>query len=92
MLETTFGREKFDAFLKTYFNTFAFKTMTTPAAMTYMKRELFDGDEALWKKLKVEEWVYEEGIPDNMVIPKSDNFLKTRAAAKEILERMIADD
>jgi hypothetical protein len=86
LLETHFGRERFDAFLKKYFDTFAFKTMTTEKALAYMKRELFGGDEALWKKLKMDEWVYEEGIPANIVEPTSDKFDKTRAAAGALMD------
>ncbi|MDJ0835920.1 MAG: M1 family metallopeptidase [Acidobacteriota bacterium] len=86
LLETTFGRERFDAWLKNYFDTWAFKTMTTDHMLRLMKRDLFKGDDAMWRKLRVEEWVYEKGIPDNMVIPESDKFEKTRAAAKTFIK------
>jgi hypothetical protein len=86
LLEATFGRQKFDAYLKKYFHTYAFKTITTPASLVFMKRELFGGDELLWQKLKVEEWVYGKGIPDNIITPVSDKFEKTRAAAHSFMK------
>jgi len=81
LLEATFGREKFDTYLKKYFHTFSFKTITTPASLAFMKKELFGGDASLWQKLKVDEWAYGKGIPDNILTPVSDKFDKTRAAA-----------
>lgn len=82
MLETHFGRKDFDAYLNTYFDTYAFQSITTEEGLAFMKKELFKGDDALWKKLKIQEWVYNEGLPANLVIPKSDKFKITSAAAK----------
>uniref|UniRef100_UPI003D101659 M1 family aminopeptidase/hydrolase n=1 Tax=Shewanella sp. TaxID=50422 RepID=UPI003D101659 len=81
MLETHFGREKFDAYLRTYFDTYAFQSITTEEAMAFMKKELFGGDQGLWDKLKIDTWVHAQGLPDNIVVPKSDKFEKTGAAA-----------
>lgn len=71
MLENHFGREKFDQFISGYFNGFAFQTMTTEGFLDYVKDQLFVGDEELWATLKVEEWVYQPGLPDNC--PKADS-------------------
>jgi len=86
MLEDHFGRERLDAFLKDYFAEHAFQSMTTAKFLSLLKEKLFRGDEALWTRLKVREWVYEPGLPDNMVVPESDRFDKTRAAAKAFAE------
>ena len=91
MLETHFGREKFDAYLRTYFDTYAFKTITSEGALAFMKKVLFKDDAVLWRKLAVEEWVYEKGIPSNMVIPQSDKFEKTRAAAAAFAKKGVTD-
>lgn len=81
VLEHHFGRKKFDKFLKNYFDTHAFQSMTTDKFLKILDKELFKGDKAAWKKLKVNEWVFKGGLPDNIIIPKSDRFEKTRAAA-----------
>ncbi|QTD47580.1 M1 family metallopeptidase [Sulfidibacter corallicola] len=86
VLEKYFGRRAFDAFLIKYFDTHAFQSMTTAKFLAFMKKELFQGNETAWKELKVDEWVYQAGVPDNMVIPKSEKFDKTRAAAKAFSE------
>lgn len=82
MLETHFGRKKFDAYLRKYFDTYAFQSITTKEGLAFMKKELFGGDDATWKKLKVDTWVYKQGLPENIVAPKSNSFKETAAAAK----------
>ena len=74
LLENHFGREKFDQFLMEYFNSFAFSTMTTEEFLTYMLDNLFVGDESAWASLKVEEWIYEEGLPSNFPTPVAGRF------------------
>ncbi len=82
VLEQHFGRDKFDTFLKNYFDQHAFQTMTTEKFLTFMRKNLFKGDEKAWETLKVDTWISDPGIPGNMVIPASKNFEKTRQAAK----------
>ena len=75
LLENHFGRVKFDQFLSEYFNTFSFSTMTTEAYLDYMMENLFEQDNDAWKKLKVEEWIYAEGLPSNFPVPSSSRFI-----------------
>ncbi|CAM2008181.1 M1 family metallopeptidase [Acanthopleuribacter pedis] len=82
VLEQHFGRAKFDTFLKTYFDQHAFQTMTTDKFLDFMRKNLFGDDQAAWEKLQIDAWINDPGIPKNIVIPKSQNFEKTRAAAK----------
>jgi leukotriene-A4 hydrolase len=62
-IEETFRRPAFDAFLKRYFDHFAFQSITTATALTYLQRELFDKHADLAAKVPVHEWVYEPGLP-----------------------------
>ena len=82
MLEENFGRETFDAFLRTYFDSHAFTTMTTAEFVTYLKANLFRGDDAKYAALAVEQWIYGAGLPDNAPEPKSDRFDKVDAQVK----------
>jgi hypothetical protein len=82
LLEQRFGRDRFDAFLRGYFTANAFSSMTTAAFLETLKRDLFKGDEELWRAVRVEEWVYGAGLPDNVVVPQSRAFERTRAAAE----------
>ena len=81
VLETHFGRPAFDAFLRGYFEQNKFQSMTTPRFLEILKRDLFKGDLAAWKKLKVDEWVTGPGLPANLVVPQSKRFELTKAAA-----------
>jgi len=71
MLEGKVGREKFDAFLREYFEKHRFETLTTEEFVQYLKDNLLDkyGVEA-----NVDEWIYGPGIPDNLPLPESDRF------------------
>jgi leukotriene-A4 hydrolase len=81
VLEKHFGRPALDPFLRGYFKANAFQSMTTARFLEVLKRDLFRGDEAAWKKVRVEEWVFRSGAPDNLVVPQSKRFLATRTAA-----------
>lgn len=81
VLERHFGRPRFDAFLRSYFQRQAFSSMTTARLLEILKRDLFAGDEAAWKAVAVEEWVYGTGLPANVVAPQNDRFEAVRAAA-----------
>jgi len=83
VLEFHFGRAKFDTFLRNYFDSHAFQSITTGKFLEILKKDLFKGDESAWKKLQVDTWVFKGGIPDNIIVPKSDRFEKTSAAAAE---------
>src|SRR5262249_3053227 len=62
-LEMTFGREKFDAFLKGYFDHFAFRSITTADFAAYLDTHLLKGDPASAAKVPVREWLYKPGLP-----------------------------
>jgi aminopeptidase N len=65
MLEEQTGREKFDAFMNAYFSEHAFKPTTTEQCLAFMDRNLFNGDSNRRNALKVRQWIYETGLPDN---------------------------
>ncbi len=65
MLETHFGRETWDAFLRQYFETFAFQTMTSERFVEYLREKLLQGNRELERELRIQEWVFEPGLPEN---------------------------
>jgi hypothetical protein len=80
MLEENTGRAKFDTYLNDYFQSNAFTPMTTKKCLEYMDEHLFNHDEALRKKLKVDEWVYETGLPDNCPHTNPARFVSVDSA------------
>jgi leukotriene-A4 hydrolase len=85
-LEETFGRERFDQFLRGYFDHFAFKSITTADFVEYLKKNLLDQSPQLGAKVPVDEWVYKPGLPGNAPQPKSDAFAKIEQQANDWLQ------
>lgn len=71
VLEKYFGREIFDKFLLSYFNLHKFKSLTTEDFLDYAKVNLFSSKENSYNDLKIEEWIYETGLPSNAIKPKA---------------------
>jgi hypothetical protein len=71
-VESVVGRERLDAFLRDYFDTFAFQPMSGEQMLAYMERKLFTGDDA--RRIDVQRWVYEPGIPANIPPVRSEAF------------------
>jgi leukotriene A-4 hydrolase/aminopeptidase len=92
-LERAVGREKFDPFLKSWFDDHAFKSVTTPQFEAFLKARLFGGDQAAMDKRKVRQWLYEPGLPDNA--PSHDQSVfdaPTQAAAELAAGKRAAKD
>jgi len=73
-IEAAVGRDKFDAFLRNYFNAHAFQSITTEDFVKYFNDNLIKGDQALADKIKLDDWIYKPGIPSNVITPVSEDF------------------
>ncbi len=73
-LEQRFGRENFDAFLRGYFDHFAFQSITTEQFLAYAKEHLFDKFPDTVTDAEIQEWVYAPGIPGYAPQVMSRNF------------------
>ena len=73
-IERAVGRERFDAFLNKYFNTFAFEPTYTDKFLDFLQKELIKGDAAVAKKINVEGWVFSPGLPEDHIKPTSGRF------------------
>jgi len=70
-LESLVGRERFDEFLKNYFESHAFQTMTTDSFVAYLDEHLLS---ELEQKPDLEAWINSPGLPDDHPKPDSDRF------------------
>lgn len=74
VIEKAVGREKFDVFIRNYFDAHAFKSITTEDFIKYYNENLIKGDKVLADKIKAEEWIYKPGIPSNITAVSSEDF------------------
>jgi leukotriene-A4 hydrolase len=66
-IESAVGREKFDAYLKEYFDHFAFKSITTAQSLDYLRSHML-------APADTDEWVYRPGLPASVRVPVSEAF------------------
>lgn len=81
-LEAAFGREKFDAFLRGYFDHFAFQSITTAEFAAYLKEHLLKGDPEKAAKVLVDEWLYRPGVPGTAPDVRAAAFARVEEQAK----------
>lgn len=81
-LEESFGRARFDAFLRDYFDHFAFQSITTSQFLDYLHRHLLDPEPAVSARIPVDEWIYKPGLPAGAAEPRSNAFEKVREDAE----------
>jgi aminopeptidase N len=81
-MEKIVGREKWDAYLRSYFDRHAFQPMTSALFLADMRANLVNGDKALEQKLQLDDWVYKPGLPSNVVRPDPAAFAEVDQAVK----------
>lgn len=74
VVEEATGREKFDVFLENYFDKYAFTSRTTEQFLTSLKTGLLNGDTMLAQQIKINEWIYQPGLPSNIIPVVSKDF------------------
>lgn len=79
LIESTVGRERFDAWLSGYFETYAFKGMDTEYFVDYLKSTLLQ-DQADQDAVRLDEWIYGPGLPDNCPAVASPRIERVDAA------------
>jgi leukotriene-A4 hydrolase len=79
-IERITGRERFDAWLKGYFERNAFRPMTTALFLEDIRTHLVT-TRALEDQLMMDAWIYQPGMPSNWQPPVSNAFAPVDAAA-----------
>jgi leukotriene A-4 hydrolase/aminopeptidase len=82
-LEEVFGRQRFDRFLRGYFDHFAFKSITTEDFLRYLRANLLDESPDLAGKVPVQEWIEKPGLPASAPRPTSEALALVEAVAGE---------
>jgi leukotriene-A4 hydrolase len=81
-LEETFGRERFDPFVRAYFDHFAFQSITTEDFTRYLRQNLLNRHPRLAARVPVEEWIESAGLPASAPSPRSDAFARVEEQAR----------
>ena len=88
-LEQKFGRERFDQFLRSYFDHFAFQSITTEQFFDYLQAKLLGADQELADE--VDEWLHQAKLPSSTQVPESRAFREVDNTAREWLEGRLSD-
>lgn len=75
-LEHKFGRDAFDQFLRSYFDHFAFQSITTEQFVAYLKTNLLDKYPGKFSLDEVNAWLHQPGIPTDAPLPQSTRFVE----------------
>ncbi|MDH4090655.1 MAG: M1 family metallopeptidase [Cyclobacteriaceae bacterium] len=78
-IEEKYGRAKFDAFVKDYFSDNAFSAMNTEKFIVYIKKYFQSHYRLVLEDLKLNEWIYDTGLPSNCPNPVSGKLKKVEA-------------
>jgi len=81
-MEARFGRDVFDAYLRAYFDHFAFKSITTEEMLAYLDENLVRKNPGKMSLAEIKAWVDQPGIPGDARVPESPRF-KAIASARE---------
>ncbi|WGL15662.1 M1 family metallopeptidase [Microbulbifer bruguierae] len=84
-LEQKVGRENFDNFLMEYFNHFAFQSITTEDFVKYLDDTLLKQYPDKLDRARIQQWIFEPGIPEGAPHPQSDAFSKIDPLRKQWL-------
>jgi leukotriene-A4 hydrolase len=79
-LDAKFGRERFDAFLRGYFDHFAFKSVNSEQFLNYLQENLLDRFPGVVTRAQDDAWVLRPGLPADALLPMTTMFESVDAA------------
>ena len=82
-IESAVGRERWDTWLRGYFDRHAFQPQTSAGFLADLRANLIGNDAALEKSLQLDRWIDEPGLPDNAVHVRSEVLGRIDAAAAD---------
>jgi leukotriene-A4 hydrolase len=85
-IEQAVGRDRFDPWLRGYFNRHAFTSITTPQFVADLQQELIGDDAALRQRLDVAAWIEKPGLPASAAPAESAAFVPVEAAARRFVQ------
>lgn len=84
-IEARYGRAVFDAYLREYFDHFAFQSITTEQMLQWMQARLIDAHPGKMSLDEIKAWIYGPGVPATAQVPDSPRLDAIAAARKQWL-------
>ncbi len=81
-IEAAVGRPRFDAWLRGYFDRYAFQPMTTERFLADLRANLTGGDAALEQRINADGWIRQPGLPPQAMAPTSTLLAVADAQAR----------
>jgi len=88
-LEEKAGRANFDKFIKLYFETYKFKSITTEEFLTYLNKQLIEPYQI---EMNINAWVYSVGLESDHIVPQSKRFDACKLIAEEFKDNNLVPD
>ena len=73
-IEEAVGRDRFDTFLRSYFDHFSFQSVTTADFLQYLDQYLLQPNPRVADQVSIEDWLLTPGLPEAMARPESDRL------------------
>ena len=83
LLEEAAGRRRWDAFLRTYFDRFAFQSVTTQQFTTYYRDMLAKRDSVLNARVDLDSWINTPGLPRDAPLVHSVRFERVESQVRQ---------
>jgi leukotriene-A4 hydrolase len=84
-LEQRYGREAFDAFLREYFNHFAFDSIDSTQFIERLRATLMTEQPDVVSEAELQAWLFEPGLPEFAVAASSQRFAAIDNAREDFL-------
>lgn len=84
-LEQRYGREAFDAFLRGYFDSFAFKSIDSSQFIAHLRETLMSEQPEVVSEAELQAWLFEPGLPEFAVAASSQRFAAIDNAREDFL-------
>jgi aminopeptidase N len=82
-IEEAAGREKFDVWLRGYFDRHAFRSLTTDDFLADLNANLLSRDPAIAKRVPMDAWLYGPGLPAGAPNPSAPALVQIPAMAAD---------
>jgi leukotriene-A4 hydrolase len=83
-LEQIFGRPAFDVFIRSYFDRFAFQSISTAEALEFMQQELFARFPEQALQVPLDHWINDPGLPVSAPRSRSPRLEAVASAASPL--------